>query len=182
MKIQINQNAPLFLTSDFHHNHANIIKYCSRPFKNVEEMNESLISKWNQKVPQGSTVIHFGDFSFSQEDFKKIPQRLNGNIIWVKGNHDKFPEGFRWFEVIEFRYKDHDFFGSHYAHRVWNKSHHGTIHLYGHSHGTLPDDPAALSMDVGIDCHPNYEPFSFEEVLKHMEKKTFKPIDHHGEK
>jgi calcineurin-like phosphoesterase family protein len=63
--------------------------------------------------------------------------------------------------------------------RVWNKSHHGAWHLYGHSHGTLPDDPNALSFDCGVDCH-NYTPISFEQVEAIMAKKTFKPIDHHG--
>jgi len=65
--------------------------------------------------------------------------------------------------------------------RVWNKSHHGALNLYGHSHGSLPDDPHALAIDVGVDCH-NFTPISFEQVKKIMSKKTFKPIDHHGEK
>lgn len=181
MKIQINQKSNLYFVSDFHLSHKNILKYTSRPFQNVEEMNEGIISNWNKKVSRNDTVIHAGDFCFgSQEEFSKLSSRLNGNKIWVKGNHDKFPNSFKFYDVIEFSYKGHDFFISHYAHRVWNRSHHGSIHLYGHSHGTLPDDPNSLSMDIGIDCHPNYEPFSFEEVLEHMQKKEFKPIDHHA--
>jgi calcineurin-like phosphoesterase family protein len=69
----------------------------------------------------------------------------------------------------------------HYALRVFNKSHHGSWHLYGHSHGTLPDDPNSLSFDVGVDCH-NYFPISLDQVKKIMSKKTWKPIDHHGKK
>ncbi|WP_237730162.1 hypothetical protein [Chryseobacterium gleum] len=41
----------------------------------------------------------------------------------------------------------------HYAMRTWNDSHRGVWQLYGHSHGTLPDDEKALSFDVGVDCH-----------------------------
>jgi len=63
--------------------------------------------------------------------------------------------------------------------RVWNKSHHGAWHLYGHSHGTLPDDKNSLSFDVGVDCH-NFTPINFEQVSAIMKKKNFKPIDHHG--
>ncbi len=67
----------------------------------------------------------------------------------------------------------------HYSMRVWNKSHHGSWHLYGHSHGTLPDDPNSLSIDVGVDCH-NYQPISYDEIKSIMSKKEFKPVDHHG--
>jgi len=69
----------------------------------------------------------------------------------------------------------------HYAMRVWDKSHWGIWHLYGHSHGSLPDDPRSLSYDVGVDKN-NFTPLLFEEVKEIMSKKTFKPVDHHGEK
>lgn len=181
MKIQVNQKHPLYFSADLHISHANIIKYAHRPFYDVDEMNEKLIENWNKKVPINSTVVHLGDFCFSSNTFKEFSYRLNGNIIWIKGNHDKFPEGVKFYDVAEFNYNGIQFFCSHYAHRVWNKSHFGTYHLYGHSHGTLPDDPNSLSMDVGIDCNKNYEPFSFEEIMDIMKTKTFKPIDHHGE-
>lgn len=46
--------------------------------------------------------------------------------------------------------------------------------LYGHSHGTLPDDEAALSFDVGVDCH-NFYPVSYEEVKAVMARKKWTP-------
>lgn len=182
MKIKVDQILPLFSSGDFHYNNKNILKYTNRPFNSVEEMNEELIRKWNEKVPKKATVIFNGDFCFGSETlFKQTVERLNGNIIWVYGNHDKpMPKNFQRYDVVEFSYQGNCFFCSHYAHRVWNLSHHGSIHLYGHSHGSLEDDKNALSMDVGIDCHPNFEPFSVEEILNHMKTKTWKPIDHHG--
>lgn len=66
----------------------------------------------------------------------------------------------------------------HYAFRVWNSSHHGSWHLYGHSHGSLPDDLGALSWDVGSDNN-NFTPISFEQVKEIMSHKTFVPVDHH---
>jgi calcineurin-like phosphoesterase family protein len=59
---------------------------------------------------------------------------------------------------------------SHYAHVVWHHSDRGVYHLYGHSHGNLEmwrerHMPAALSMDVGVDCR-GYRPVSFAEVDK----------------
>lgn len=67
----------------------------------------------------------------------------------------------------------------HYAMRVWDASHHGAWHLYGHSHGSLPDDRHALSWDVGVDNN-NLLPLSVDEIAKIMATKTFRPIDHHG--
>ena len=61
----------------------------------------------------------------------------------------------------------------HYAMRVWNASHYGTWHLYGHSHGDLPDDETSLSFDVGVDCH-NFYPLSYSDVTGIMSKKNWK--------
>lgn len=69
----------------------------------------------------------------------------------------------------------------HYAMKVWDRAHYGTWHLYGHSHGSLPDDPAARSWDVGVDAN-GYAPISVDEVAAIMAKKSFKPVDSHRER
>ena len=80
----------IWITSDHHFNHENIIKYCKRPFNSVEEMNEIMISKWNERVKKEDLVIHLGDFGFGNIDkLKEIRKRLNGLILLVMGNHDK---------------------------------------------------------------------------------------------
>lgn len=177
----------ILFTSDTHFGHANIIRYCNRPFKSVLEMDECMISNWNQKVSKDDTVYHLGDFAFGRywEDIDKYRKRLNGKIHLIKGNHDKsklfFRHGFtnfNWNSFQEIKVQGQDITLCHYALRVWNKSHHGAWHLYGHSHGSLMDDPNSLSFDVGVDCH-NYTPLSFDEVAKIMSTKTFKAIDHH---
>lgn len=79
-----------FLTSDSHFFHNNIIKYCNRPFDTVEEMNEGLIEAWNNVVREGDTVYHLGDLSFAGYNrTKSVLKRLNGNIIFHIGNHDR---------------------------------------------------------------------------------------------
>lgn len=79
-----------YFTSDTHFYHKNIIKYCSRPWKTTHEMNEGLITLWNQIVKPEDTVYILGDFSFhnSNERIKQLTNRLNGNKILIKGNHD----------------------------------------------------------------------------------------------
>ncbi len=79
-----------YVISDTHFNHANIIKYTTRPFKSVDEMNDVLIYNWNQAVGPRDEVIHVGDFAFgSRESAEKIINQLHGYKILVLGNHDR---------------------------------------------------------------------------------------------
>lgn len=80
----------VFITADCHFDHASIIKYCNRPFKNINHMNEEIIRRWNEKVGHEDLVYHLGDFSFKgQENAKKFESRLNGSIVHLMGNHDR---------------------------------------------------------------------------------------------
>ena len=78
----------IFFCSDSHANHENIIKFCKRPFKNVQEMNDELIKRWNEKVPKDGIIFHLGDFSWGGYDaWKTFREQLNGDIYLIKGNH-----------------------------------------------------------------------------------------------
>jgi len=183
----------IHFTSDTHWGHKNIIKYSNRPFSSVEEMNEKLILNWNERVQQHDIVYHLGDFAFLPYDqLKKTARRLNGEKHFILGNHDKeiirnrndlLSSG--TFATIqpyyELRHEGQFIVLFHYGQRVWNKSHHGSIMLYGHSHGSLP--PFGKSVDVGVDCKEiteEYRPVSFDEVMKYMSKREFISVDHHG--
>jgi calcineurin-like phosphoesterase family protein len=72
-----------------HLGHANIIQLCSRPFKDVDDMNKKLISNWNARVKKDDYVFHIGDFCYKTGiNFKNYVKQLNGNIIFISGNHD----------------------------------------------------------------------------------------------
>lgn len=78
-----------FFTSDTHFNHANIIRFCNCPFKDVEQMNETLIANWNRVVGMDDTVFHLGDFCLGgAAEWTKVLDRLNGKIYLIMGNHD----------------------------------------------------------------------------------------------
>lgn len=79
-----------FFTSDTHFGHANIIKYCDRPFKDVPHMNEILVQNWNDVVGPDDTVFHLGDVAMGKwEDWDKSLSRLNGHKHLIIGNHDR---------------------------------------------------------------------------------------------
>ena len=197
----------VFFCADNHFSHSNIIKYCLRPFATVDEMDEVLIQNWNSVVKQGDIVYFLGDFAFRNvEKALAIRKRLRGNIFFIEGNHDaaarKIKETFGWFKPVAMvKVGEQQIFLSHYAHRVWPKSHYGCWMCYAHGHGTLFDDSNALSIDIGVDAvairlaglfigktpmvgttkKEDYRPISFDEIKAIMSTKAWKPIDHHGE-
>ena len=181
-----------YFTSDHHYGHKNICRFADRPFNSVEEMNEALIRNHNDTVGPTDTVWFLGDFAFVHaEEAKRILRRLNGHKFLVLGNHDKqiakkqrefIGEGL--FEGI-YNYREiyvdkQPIILCHYGMRVWNKSHHGSWMLYGHSHGSLP--PHGKSVDVGVDdknITDEYRPYSFEEIRQFMRKQEQEVVDHH---
>ena len=90
-----------YLVSDTHFNHSNIIKDCSRPFSNIEEMNKVIIDNWNNIVDKEDTVYHLGDFGFgTKEELKEIFDKLNGKKYLIMGNHDR-RVGKKYYEELQ---------------------------------------------------------------------------------
>ncbi len=165
-----------YYIADTHFNHSNIIQYCNRPFNNVEEMNEELIKRWNNKVTNKDEVFILGDFIFANkwEEVDKILNRLNGKKYLIKGNHDHYlkdksgnPE-FRFEyvrDISEHKDEGHTVILCHYPMLSWNKSFHGSILLYGHIHNNpLPYTPPN-SYNVGVDVN-DFEPKTLKEIME----------------
>lgn len=157
-------------------------------------MDQELISRINKTVKSDDTLYHLGDWCLTGGRFKKpgeaaqfYRRQINcQNIILIWGNHDKkgrkdplFQSQFnKTYDLYEGYIEDQRYTLCHYAMVVWNKSHHGSYHLYGHSHGTLPDDPNSRKFDCGVDCFDFY-PIGTEKVKEVMSEKQWKPKDHH---
>jgi calcineurin-like phosphoesterase family protein len=84
------ETTKIFFTSDQHFDHSNIIKYCHRPFQNINEMNSILLNNWNNIVGQTDTVFFLGDLSFMPERWLRL---LNGKVTFINGNHGKYHLG-----------------------------------------------------------------------------------------
>ncbi|MDE5562865.1 MAG: metallophosphoesterase family protein [Clostridiales bacterium] len=78
----------IYFTSDLHLGHKNCIDFCSRPFASVDEMDEALISGWNNRVKNDDTVYIVGDLVWESSDPLKYVKQLNGKKILIIGNHD----------------------------------------------------------------------------------------------
>ena len=76
--------------SDLHFGHRNVIRFCNRPFKTVQEMNEEIVRKWNSHISDKDRVFVLGDvFLCDIDEAKRIVSQLNGYKILIKGNHDR---------------------------------------------------------------------------------------------
>lgn len=136
----------IYFISDTHFYHSNIMKYCNRPFKDINEMNETIIHNWNKVVTNDDTIYHLGDFCLSNDDeMKNIFNRLNGNKILIRGNHDrksvKFYEdiGFKVLKCAPIILDDYQLMLSHVP-LPDSKILDGYINLHGHIHNKKISD------------------------------------------
>ena len=195
----------IFFISDLHLFHKNVIKFDNRPFADVEEMHVEMIKRWNNVVGENDIVYNLGDLSFGRSDGTKwFVHSLKGKIIHIMGNHDKMKDIISLGRMdgvheygTEIWIKDEDNDGlrgcngyqqiimSHYPIFSWNRSHYGSWHLHGHTHGSLMATQQEYYkrkvMDVGCP-RIDYTPISYEQVKAEMKKKKVGVVDHHGEK
>ena len=173
----------LYFTADTHFFHHNVIEYSKRPFASVTEMNEKLIYNWNSTVTDGDVVYHLGDVSFGKkEETTEIIKRLKGEIHLIRGNHDgkRLDTGLfascQDYKVLKI--EQEYIVLSHYAMRVWDRSHYGSWMLHGHSHGSLNHEGQGKILDVGVDCF-NFKPVSFTQLCSLFSTIPAVQKDHH---
>ena len=124
-----------------------------RGFASEEEMNEYMITKWNEKVRKKDEVVILGDFSLGGvEETKALLDRLQGKLHLILGNHDRVMESkkmdlsrFEWVKryaelsdngrkVVLCHYPVFCYNGQYRLDRNGNPR---TYMLYGHVHDTM---------------------------------------------
>ena len=141
-----------YYISDMHFGHGNILKLCGRPFESTEEMDETIIKNWNERVSKNDDVYILGDVGWKLEHTLEILRRLKGKKHLIAGNHD-----FRLLKNERFRneFSDiHDLLEvkdkgcsdqteriilCHYPLVEWNGFYRGAWHFYGHIHNNEND-------------------------------------------
>jgi len=154
-----------FISSDLHLGHKNIIKFCKRPFNNVQEMNKTIVNNWNNTISKNDKVFYLGDLCFSflglSNDIDFWLDRLNGDIKFIKGNHDRINHKYSYSNVHG-TYKDISFFLTHNPKDVPNNWNDWIIH--GHHHNN----------------HMNNYPFfnrNRKRINVSVELTNYKPVD-----
>lgn len=85
----------IFFISDTHFGHANMLQFTNydgtrmRPFNSIEELDELMIENWNEMVKPTDKIYHLGDVVYRCKNRDQIMQRLNGEKVLIKGNHDR---------------------------------------------------------------------------------------------
>lgn len=166
----------IWIISDTHFGHKNIIEYELRPFETVEAMNESLILRWNNHVKPNDIVYHLGDFGMgSTLEMVKIRNRLNGRIVLIRGNHDdgltKLLEiGFDGIaDRLELQYKQWEFHLTHIpkSDLIYDENNHSIINVHGHVHGKT----RVRKNRINASCDAwDYTPVTFEDLMMEYRK------------
>ena len=180
----------VYFTSDTHFWHRNIIDSCNRPFKDEAEMNEALIEKWNEKVPDDGIVFHLGDFAWGGANkWRYICEKLNGHIVLILGNHDfkngpKTDDGLFDYitQQLYVRIEGRPVFLNHFPFLCYGGTYreakdqvwalHGHIHLGPNSLGGKDVERMQYlfptQYDVGVDMN-DYAPVSWNEIKEKID-------------
>ena len=167
----------VFFISDPHFGHFNIIRLCRRPFASLEEMDETLLARWNRKVGNADRVFILGDLFFRAQAPEETLKRLKGRKTLVLGNHDNSWTGqvdlSRYFEGVHTMLETTD--GArpltlcHYPMMAFNHSAKGYM-IHGHIHDNTNADywpylkthDRILNASVEVN---DYEPVTFDELV-----------------
>ena len=167
----------IYYTSDLHFWHERAITFCNRPFKSVEEMNNTLIQNWNNRVTKDDIVYFLGDFGITKNlnDVNKVLQcmkRLKGRKVWIQGNHDarliKNPEACSLFEDISIYKKivdeGREVILMHYPIECWERMNYGSYHVHGHIHNRVVTN-ISNRFNAGVDVN-KYKPVTLKELIE----------------
>ena len=187
----------IWITSDWHFNHDREFIWGARGFHNVQEMNEAIVARHNEKVRPGDTVYVLGDCALGGGDpqilaeNKKLIESLNGNIHIIQGNHDtdRRVTMYESCQNIEgpvlyadmLHYKGYHFYLSHFPTMTGNLEKESlkqcTCNLFGHTHQTsnfYMDMP--FMYHIGCDSH-NCCPVLLDDIIEEMHEKVKECLD-----
>lgn len=180
----------LYLISDTHFDHENIIEYCNRPFESASEMDSQLKYGWNKRVQGEDTVLHGGDIAMARGDVAiEYTNQLNGSIVLLDGNHDDIDQSEAPFPVMKSYYFTYIYEGTeyefYYTHWPMGTDHHGEQnwphyaeppswfngwYLHGHVHNNDPENFPFVDSDknyVNLSVElTGYTPLHIEELIE----------------
>ena len=175
----------VFLVSDTHFGHAGVCRFTRRdgvtklrPWDSAEEMDEEMVRRWNDRVRPTDKVYHLGDVVMSRKSLS-IMDRLNGDKVLIRGNHDIFKdEDYRkYFRELRAYHVMAGMILSHIPIHSESLGRFG-VNIHGHTHADRVMKPLATSgrldaVDVRYHCvcveQTDFAPILFEDVIKRIE-------------
>lgn len=162
----------MYVISDTHFGHYNIIKYCNRPFKTVEEMDSYIIEKWNSIIKKNDKVFFLGDFSnYNKQKNIEICNQLNGYKAIILGNHDhnktyKYWNDIGFKEIYKYPIVLNEFMVLSHC-PILNVVNDNTINIHGHIHnktlGTAYQKHINHFINVSVE-NINYVPVNLDKI------------------
>jgi calcineurin-like phosphoesterase family protein len=159
-----------FFISDTHFGHQAACQFLRsdgitkmRPFETSEEMDETIIDRWNKVVKPNDRVYVLGDVAMKRKDIQTIG-RCSGRKVLIRGNHDIFNmadytpyfDDIRGVHVMPTR----DAILSHIPLHPDSVTRFKT-NIHGHLHDNIIEDPRYFNVCVE---HTGYAPISYEEI------------------
>lgn len=174
-------NTKVYVISDHHFFHENIIKYANRPFSNVLHMNEFIISSHNRVVSDEDIVLFLGDFSFKKIYTDELLSKMKGHKYLLLGNHDD-EEIIRNYKTIGFEgifinpVKFENNYLSHYPISDRNSMHYqlllnefntnpNGINYHGHIHGNIHEEKCINVSCEALDYTPLFIGYTSSKTL-----------------
>lgn len=163
----------IWFTADSHFTHRNIINYESRPYHDVNEMDEKLIEIWNSYVKDDDLVFHLGDLFFGNKDKQfEISQRLKGRKILILGNHDKLTKK-RYMDLGFYPFKDYIYEDYLLTHSPQQEIPLQTLiantHIKGNVHGHIHSKKMKNQLIyLCVSIEHGYKPFHIDEIKEHF--------------
>ena len=168
----------IYFIADPHLGHENILKLCSRPFPDIETMNETIIAAWNDRVTGNDTVYILGDLFYRCADPEPILRRLKGKKHLVEGNPDiSWMENERLLgyfvsvdEMLVVTDGEQQLILCHYPLLTWKRQKHSYM-IHGHIHDNTGDDffPLIVArerlLNAGVEIN-GYRPVTFDELVE----------------
>ena len=163
----------VFLISDTHFYHKNVIIYENRPFSTVDDMNYYLIEKWNSVVNKKDKVFLLGDVGFgNKEMLKEIVRQLKGNITLIAGNHDR-PRTIKFWLDVGFKevYRYPIIYNTHFllSHEPLQNVPNGYLCVHGHTHSKCLNSQYYYNVSCEV---LNYTPINFNVIRDQFYKEN----------
>lgn len=179
----IDQDRKVWVWSDQHFFHKNIIAFSERPYESVDQMNEHMLANYNEYVGENDICIWGGDVGFGGNGaINELLEQCNGYKILIVGNHDFKKKNVRLLNFDETHliytvdYPDVSMVFTHYPmfNVPWP-----WVNVHGHLHA-FPNPHSGHGLHINMNCEvQGYKPRLLDDIAKHAKMRSIFAESHY---